>query len=610
MVAEQSLVLYKGKAALVQSLGDKIQIKTDSGDSVRVREKDIVLLHPGPLKSLSALPDSPAGGDIEGAWELLQGQSVPLAELAELIYGSYTPQSAWQCQLLLADGLHFRGDPLSALPTTKEERDDMRSKREGKAREGAERAAFLERVRTGSLEEGDSARMQDVAALSDGRSDKSRTLKELGIPEEPARAHKLLLDTKICDIWYNPHPTRFEQSRHSARIELDAPVMEGRRDLTGLESFAIDNSWSADPDDAIAFDGTDWYIHVADPASTIAIDSPADREARGRGATLYLPETTWRMISESALDAYALGLSKHSPALTFKVSLDENLAVINAEVFPSIVAVTRLTYEEADARAGDPALKPLFELAERLEAARMANGAVAINLPEVHISVNPKAQAGERRVLIETIQETRAAAVVREFMLLAGRAAARRAIDTLVPFPFVTQEVGDIPKDLADGLAGSWQLRRCMRSRKLSARPGRHGGLGLNEYTQVTSPLRRYTDLVCHQQLYAALRGETGRNMEKILEHIGEADAAMRQAVLAERASRRHWTLVHLMEAGEREWEGVVVEKKGSQGVVIIPEIALDVPLSLPPQAELNDRIALLCGTVNLPNLEVRFRPA
>jgi exoribonuclease-2 len=84
-----SLVLYKGHPARVLSLGDKIEIALDKGETKRVRLKDIDLLHPGPLRGLHEL--TLAAGDFAEAWELLEGGTTRLRELAELIHGDFTP---------------------------------------------------------------------------------------------------------------------------------------------------------------------------------------------------------------------------------------------------------------------------------------------------------------------------------------------------------------------------------------------------------------------------------------------------------------------------------------------------------------------------------------
>ena len=88
-----SLVLYKGGPARVVAIGDKLEIELEDGRSLRVRPKDVVVLHPGPLAGLRELP-SPAG-EVEAACELLEGGRTTLPELAELVYGSYSPATAW-----------------------------------------------------------------------------------------------------------------------------------------------------------------------------------------------------------------------------------------------------------------------------------------------------------------------------------------------------------------------------------------------------------------------------------------------------------------------------------------------------------------------------------
>ena len=79
-----SLVLYKIHPAIVSSVADKIEIQLAGGKSKRVRDKDVTLLHPGPVSSLGALvAGEPA---IEEAWELLEGEKVAKAKIDPWIY--------------------------------------------------------------------------------------------------------------------------------------------------------------------------------------------------------------------------------------------------------------------------------------------------------------------------------------------------------------------------------------------------------------------------------------------------------------------------------------------------------------------------------------------
>jgi exoribonuclease-2 len=209
-------------------------------------------------------------------------------------------------------------------------------------------------------------------------------------------------------------------------------------------------------------------------------------------------------------------------------------------------------------------------------------------------------------------------------MLLAGEGAAwwasHRAPELLgrasgdsnhLFFPYVGQEVGDLPAAPLPGYAGSWQLRKSMRPRLLSLKPSLHQGLGLDVYTQVTSPLRRYTDLLAHQQIRAVLRRVKPLGEDDVLLRMGAGEAAMAMSVQAERASRLHWTLVYLADKPGSQWEGVVLEKKGAKIQVLIPALALDTLVSCPPSlkgdAGPNDPITLCLVSLRLPEGEVVF---
>ncbi|MDR3167240.1 MAG: RNB domain-containing ribonuclease [Treponema sp.] len=647
MIPEKCLVVYKNRPALVTGTGEKIEILLlGEGDKkLRVREKDIELLHPGPLKDTGSFGEDIPGGDVRGVWELLEGAEVPLKDLAELVYGQYTPRTAWAAYLLLKDGLYFSGGIQAVTARPAPELEAEEKKRTEKQRETGEREALLALLRAKKLQfsgdapvregtgggaepagpepeqgreeppggtlfnEGQVRKfLQDVEALVYGKTDKSRTLRDLGRPETPEEAHRLFLETGLWTVRVNPHPARFGLSPVSAPVLPDPPPEEERLDLTRLKAYAIDNAWSDDPDDAISLEdfGPEGprvlWVHVADPGASILPDSPADREARNRGATLYLPEGASRMIAGEALPLYALGLGESSPALSFKMVLNQDFSVAETDIIPSRVRVTRLSYAEADSEQYAPELGGLFALAQANLAWRTAAGAVSIDLPEVHIVLTPE------KVSIEPLGAFRSADMVRECMLLAGEEAGRWALRKGLPFPYISQETGDLPKTPLPGLAGSYQLRRCMRPRSLSVKPGLHAGLGLDVYTQVTSPLRRYTDLLAHQQIRALLRGGLPLGEEEVLLRIAAAEAAASATVQAERASRAHWTAVYLSDKRGSEWEGVLAEKRGGRGVVLIPALGLETQVPLKGDPEPNDPVSLILTAVRIPEAEAVFR--
>lgn len=627
MFKTKSLVLYKNQPALLQEVStDKYTIlyctalpspggKPAQFATQKVREKDIELLFETTsgektllVQLLQVSEDAKAMQErIEPIYELLSEDEdsfttpVSFADLQD--YADVkTAQDSWILYKALKNTLFFTEQaPLSFMVQTKEVIARQEEKNKAKEAEQEIRSAFIRRLKAKKLDlPADAQLMQDVEALALGQSDKSKTMKEAGFTETPEKAHKLLLDTGVWTVTKNPYPTRWGLSTQSATQRL-APPPEEERITLEQEAYAIDNQWSTDPDDAIAFDGQHVWVHIADPASSVYPDSPIDIAARHRGATLYIPEGAVRMLAEDSLEDYALGLTPLSRALSFCIELDENGAVLSCKVLKTLVKVKRYTYEEADIQKDSPQLAPLYAIARRNEQRRLKAGAVSITLPEVHISVT------DGIVNISPALSWESNNVVREFMLLAGEAVAKFAFKNGIPFPFVSQEKPDLPTNILDGYAGQYQLRRCMRSRSLGVTPMQHAGLGLGMYTQVTSPLRRYSDLVAHQQLRAFIDGRPLLNKDTMLERIAAGDAAAGASVKAERKSNLHWTLVYLTQNPQWEGDAVVVELKGKQALCLIPSLAQETLLTPSRTVALNDTIKVRAGNIDIPTLSVNF---
>lgn len=627
MFKTKSLVLYKNQPALLQEVStDKYTIlyctalpspggKPAQFATQKVREKDIELLFETTsgektllVQLLQVSEDAKAMQErIEPIYELLSEDEdsfttpVSFADLQD--YADVkNAQDSWVLYKALKNTLFFTEQaPLSFMVQTKEVIARQEEKNKAKEAEQEIRSAFIRRLKAKKLDlPADVQLMQDVEALALGQSDKSKTMKEAGFTETPEKAHKLLLDTGVWTVTKNPYPTRWGLSTQSATQRL-APPPEEERITLEQEAYAIDNQWSTDPDDAIAFDGQYVWVHIADPASSVYPDSPIDIAARHRGATLYIPEGAVRMLAEDSLEDYALGLTPLSRALSFCIELDENGAVLSCKVLKTLVKVKRYTYEEADIQKDSPQLAPLYAIARRNEQRRLKAGAVSITLPEVHISVT------DGIVNISPALSWESNNVVREFMLLAGEAVAKFAFKNGIPFPFVSQEKPDLPTNILDGYAGQYQLRRCMRSRSLGVTPMQHAGLGLGMYTQVTSPLRRYSDLVAHQQLRAFIDGRPLLNKDTMLERIAAGDAAAGASVKAERKSNLHWTLVYLTQNPQWEGDAVVVELKGKQALCLIPSLAQETLLTPSRTVALNDTIKVRAGNIDIPTLSVNF---
>ncbi|MBO6218265.1 MAG: RNB domain-containing ribonuclease [Treponema sp.] len=630
---KSSVVIYKNLPALVgERDGDKFLVNwcvsraTATGKkavyaSQKVREKDVLVLCESEASSIDSLLDfaesalaenSEVKAQIAETHELLlSDDEIAKAEqgfkdIAELLRGELKANESWGLYSALKSSFEFeeiiRDNQIFFLPRSSEKIDELKNKAFEKEHAEEIRAAFIERLKAKNLLPEDSKYMGDVEALALGTTDKSKTMKDAGFKETPEKAHKLLLDTKIWNITRNPYPMRLGLSAKSATVSLGTPPEEERLRVPGV-SYAIDSQWSTDPDDAIAFDGEFLWVHIADPASFVSPDSEIDKVARGRGATLYLPEGAARMLSEDCLEDYALGLREESRALSFKIKLGENGDVEDCEVLRTIVDVKRLTYEKADELKDSPELKPLFDIARRNAERRSKAGAVNISIPEVHISVNPET----KEVTFEPVAHCESGEVVREAMVLAGEGAAKFAFKNNLPFPFISQELPEIPKEIPEGLAGQFRLRKCMRKRNVNITPASHAGLGVGMYSQVTSPLRRYGDLLGHEQLRAFLKGEKLIDKDTMLMRMSEGDAAMQASKKAERNSRQHWTLVYLLQHPDWQGEAICVDKQAGRALYFIPQFGMETTIGGEAPVDLNGKVILKTGKIDLPNLEVTF---
>lgn len=601
---KDSLVLYKNRPARITSMGaKKLDIALEDGSTLSVRPKDVELLHPGPLTSLAAL--APADGEVRTAWELLAGTTTTLRELAELAYDEFTPRSAWAVWQLLDDGLYFSGTPAEIEVRTAEEVAVEQAARAEKAAEARAWEAFLARARRGEMVPEDGRFLQEVAALAQGQQERSQALRALGQSETPENAHALLLELGYWDETNNPYPLRAGLPVVSSDASLDALPDEARRDLTHLLALAIDDAGNQDPDDAISWENGRLWVHVADVAALIPPDSPADLEARARGANLYLPEGTVTMLPPAATEALGLGLNEISPALSFSLMLSPRGEVEDVEITPSWVRVTRLSYAEAETQLETSPLRELHALAEILEARRQRNGAVQIDLPEVKVRV-----AEDGAVEIRPLPNLRSRDLVREAMLITGEAVARYAFQNSLPIPFTTQDppTGELPP--ATTPSNMFARRRLMQPSRQSSQPGAHAGLGLALYAQATSPLRRYLDLVVHQQLRAHLRGAAPLEESQVMARVGAADAVSGDVRWAERQSIRHWKMVYLQRRPGWRGEGIVVDQRGRHAVVLLPEIELEARVYHKGERPLDSTLAVELTDVNLVQLEARFRPA
>ena len=566
-----SLVIYKGKAALVSGVTkDKIDIRTRDGESRSVRAKDIELLHPGPVSAL-AFPDAPQV-DWQELAELADENGFTFGEFAELAFGDNSPAAAWWAWNTLKEGIYFTGSVQEGVKVqSAEKREELLRKLSEKESKKKQRDELISRIRNNEILPDDLKFLREVEAVGKGESENSSLMKELEIEAVPHKAHALLCRLGVWEELYDPWPPRLGVDIEFPVSHLgELPEDEERVDLTGHTAYAIDDAGSNDPDDAIAFNEGILYVHVADPAAVVTPGSEADEEASWRGESSYLPEIISPMLPEGSVERFGLGLAEKSPALTFAVKIDDEGVPHLEKMCLSFIHAERHSYETASTTLMENEEFTAMRAAlERFKEHRMEQGALFIRLPEV------KTKLKDGEISITPCPVTPERELVANAMLCAGAAVAEFMDREGIPFPYVTQAPPDIDVSaLGDTLADMFELRRNCAAGVTGVVAGAHSGLGLSPYSRVTSPLRRYADLLAHQQIRRYLKNEELLDLEYIEKRLARADEAGVMRHKLEKYANEYYLLHYLKRHPEWQGRGTVVDKQGERLTVLIPEFA------------------------------------
>ena len=368
---------------------------------------------------------------------------------------------------------------------------------------------------------------------------------------------------------------------------LDDPT---RTDLTELTVLSIDDENTRDRDDALSVERTDGGayrvgVHITDAGALIPRDSALDAEADRRMSSLYLPEQTISMLPPAvSTDIGSLSPSEPRAAVTVFVELTTDGEVTDWNVVQSVVRNRHaLSYEESDRWIGDEShplhteLTALHRVAKALRAAREAKGALNLDRDELSVKVDA---AGQIEVSV-TPRSAPSRSLVQEYMVLCNSLLARYCSDNEIPAPFRSQvvpDIADIRAQIPEGPLRWYMMSRRLSPASVSTKAACHGGLGVEAYTQATSPLRRYADLVVQRQISHHLRtGQTLYDENAVTSIAHRADMQVRQLSRIENNRRSYFFLKWLDErtrspgatGAESHHNAVVLENRDNRTAVV-----------------------------------------
>jgi exoribonuclease-2 len=551
--------------------------------------------------------------DVKALWEAVagEGEVFDAAYLSRAVFGD-TADSDHSAAVLLAlieDHLHFKLHGRQFRINTPEQINMIVTKRNRESRRQRsieDGSIWLESVMQGGHFSGEKNELfirllKEFVLFGSEAPDYqlTREILEQAKVIDPKACFKILVKLGVYDADEN-----LSLPRYNIRTEWPQPVLneaealiqsgknetsldDGRRDLTHMQIFSIDDVLTRDVDDAISFekqaDGYQLGIHITDVASCIRPAGALDREAERRATSIYLPEEKISMLPPSLSEQLlSLNEGERRPALSFLVRLTPAGEVIGSEVVLSSIKVgRRMTYEEVDAHIEQGSFfAELYQVAAALMEKRKQKGALILAIPELQVMVD-----GQQQIRVSIRERTAPSQViVSESMILANYIAAQLLKDRDIPALYRKQAPPreSIPLPEQPALFHLIRQRKVLNRVEVGMEPGAHSSLGLDLYTTITSPLRKYYDLIMQRQLVSLLSGKPlvyGKNDLRTI--ASDLEPRLTRAAIVEQERQRYWLLKHLEgKIGER-FSALVIDKRLRSYSILIHEYLLETNLSV-----------------------------
>jgi exoribonuclease-2 len=584
---------------------------------------------------------------LEVAWELLveDGETVTPGQMANLLFSESNAVYCYAAHCLLSeDKLYFKQKGEAYEPRSAAQIAERQHQIEVEAQKAKGQQEFLTRVeqalngervewqrldrqRLETLEKY-AALMADIVRLGVNFDSLARaypppapvleTMNMLGRSATPQAAFQLLIDLG----WWSPHENLFLR-RSSIPVQFPNKVLEvaqqrldfpptdldvNRLNLTHLKVYTIDDESTTEIDDGLSWellpDGQErLWVHIADPTRWLIPEDELDLEARKRGSTVYLPTGMIPMFPEVlATGPMSLVQGKICCALSFGIVLNQAGSVEDYCISTTLMKPTyRLTYEDVDEMLelgveAEPEIAAIANLAKRRKTWRYNQGAISINMPEAMIKVK------DDNISIDILDDSSSRQLVAEMMILAGEVAARYGQTHNIPLPFRGQPQPELPPEeellqLPPGFVRSCAMRRCMPKSEMSITPVRHAGLGLDTYTQATSPIRRYSDLLTHFQLKAHLRGEVlPFSAEQLKEVMMTVSSTTQEVTMVERQTNRYYALEYLRRHLEQVWQITVLmwlREDSNLALILLEDLGLQLPMAFRRSVNLGEQLSV-----------------
>jgi exoribonuclease-2 len=541
---------------------------------------------------------------VQELWELVKddAESYDHAYLAQLCFGEQITDHhiSGLVRALFEDKLYFKMKDDRFLPNSEEKivnalaQVAQEASKEEKLREGSE---WLRGVLENKPVQEPRCKEEIIKVLADlalfGEDSPNlkfgkELLQRAGVPDI-RDARRILVSLGVWSEDENLDLLRFEirvsfseeHLRESERICRAETSAGEREDLRDLRVWTVDGPMTRDFDDALSLrleeDTIHLGVHIADVAGVIDPESLLDEEASQRGTSLYLPGHQIPMIP-AALSQEALSLKRgcDRPAISLLAVLARDGNLIESRFVQSLVRVEKQwTYDEVnDSFDREPLFQEMRRLSQVLRQKRLDQGALVLSLPEIAVEVTAQGSV----VLHKVEQDTPSRGMVAEFMILYNWLAARFCKDHQIPAIYRCQEAPAerLSPEVANYIYYVFKQRRKLSPLSIHTEPKPHSSLGVDMYTTVSSPIRRYYDLLVQRQIRNYLRLGvplyTREDMEKKRLLL---DPLLKSIELLTRNSTRYWIQKYLAQHVGEKFPAFVLDVIRNKYRVLLSDVLL-----------------------------------
>lgn len=428
--------------------------------------------------------------------------------------------------------------------------------------------------------------------LRDIEKDERKLLDCLNVAGLPLSWGKLILCRSSVDFSISSDEHQAAQDLLSQSI-FDSPYQGEQIDQRALETYTVDHEDTSDFDDALSWEQTEkgaiLMVHITDVASFVERSSLLFEKAAHRFSSLYTIKEIYPMFPAAlSEDKFSLKAGKEKGVLTFEFEINEDREIVQSDIYRSFISVDKnCTYEEIDQAIASetPYWKILWEFCQKQAEIRRAHGSLELARHEIKLDISDP-----ENIKIKSIRENTAAALmIQELAILTNHVAARYAKTNQLPCLFRNQPPYTVSKQLGEDEKPSLKDINIQPAR-IGLTPEGHSALGVDCYLQITSPIRRFLDLVNQHTIMAHLVGkETSFGENSLLEWARRGEETQREFNLIERRLADHWKIKYLEQNKDAlfDAEYVRTSRNGKAVVNIVPlQLMVEVsPGAVPEQS-------------------------